>query len=91
MKVYVVLRGYDNHDEPPVLHKVFAKHDDAVVLIEKEFEEEYQRELNFWAGGDNKVRKSTSENRWFIETTMEPFNSDWFTETVWIIVECEVL
>lgn len=91
MKVYIVFCGQATHDESPMIHKVFAKRDDAVALIEKEFEEEYQQELIYWNGRPNLVRKSTSDNKWFIEATMEPFNSEWFQETVWTIVEREVL
>lgn len=90
MKVHVAMSGYDNHDADPHLREVFANRDDAVRLIEKECEEAYQRELEFWSEPD-KVRKKITHDRWAIEVNVGTAKDHWFEDRMWIIKEKEVI
>lgn len=92
MKVYVVMSGWDNEDASPRLREVFADRDDAVKLIDKEFEEEYLRKVELWSNQPHTVRKKVSDNRWALEVNMLPSGRDWWQEgDMWTIEEREVL
>lgn len=92
MKVYVVMSGWDNHDADPHLREVFANHDDAVKMVEKEFEEKYLKDVELWSDQPHEVRKKVSDNRWAIEVNMLINSHDWWQEgDMWIIHEKEVL
>jgi hypothetical protein len=91
MKVYVVMSGWDNHDADPHLREVFANRDDAVKLIEKEFEEDYKKEVELYSlhsDDNNEVRKKVSLDRWATEVD---YDGHWMEGNMWIIKEKEVL
>ena len=91
MKVYVVMSGWDNHDSAPRLREVFVNRDDAVKLIEKEFEEDYQEEVELYTSFSDEnhtIRKKISYNRWATEVD---YDGHWMEGKMWIIHEREVL